>query len=128
VATLALSLFDRGLSKSTGPKKGMDDEFHSRYTTVAVPPATQRLSEVPIDSEIATFVRTASMAFTTNDLAEPQAVVEVDSKREWEICDIIGKEDVDGVVHYLVEWSATLMPKYELKKAKALVDKFEARL
>ena len=55
-------------------------------------------------------------------------MVEVDGKQEWEIRDIIGKEDVDGVVHYLVEWSATLVPKYELGKAKALVDKFEARL
>jgi hypothetical protein len=55
-------------------------------------------------------------------------MAEGDSKQEWEICDIIGKEDVDGVVHYLVEWSATLVPKYELGKAKALVEKFEARL
>jgi hypothetical protein len=51
-----------------------------------------------------------------------------DGKLEWEIRDIIGKEVVDGEVHYLVEWSATLMPKCELGKAKGLVDKFEARL
>jgi hypothetical protein len=51
-----------------------------------------------------------------------------DGKQEWEICDIIGKEVVDGEVHYLVEWSATLVPKCELGKAKVLVDKFEARL
>ena len=55
-------------------------------------------------------------------------VVEVDSKQEWEICNIIGKEDVDGVVHYWVEWNATLVPKYALKKAKGLVNKFEGRL
>ena len=42
--------------------------------------------------------------------------------------DIIGKEVVNGEVHYLVEWTATLVPKYELGKAKVLVDKFEARL
>jgi len=23
-----------------------------------------------------------------------------DNKQEWEICDIVGKEDVDGVPHY----------------------------
>ena len=40
------------------------------------------------------------------------------ASRKWEICDIIGKEVVDGEVHYLVEWSATLVPKYELGKAK----------
>ena len=51
-----------------------------------------------------------------------------DGKQEWEIRDIIGKEVVDGEVHYLVEWSATLMPKCKLGKAKGLVDKFEARL
>jgi hypothetical protein len=55
-------------------------------------------------------------------------VAEVDSKQEWEIRDIIGKEDVDGVVHYLVEWNHTLMPKYALKNAKEMVNKFEARL
>lgn len=31
-------------------------------------------------------------------------------------------------MHYLVEWSATLVPKCELGKAKVLVDKLEARL
>ena len=30
--------------------------------------------------------------------------------------------------YYLVEWKPTLVPKYKLKKAKGLVDKFEARL
>jgi hypothetical protein len=51
-----------------------------------------------------------------------------EGKQEWDICDIIGKEVVDSEVHYLVEWSATLVPKYELGKAKVLVDKFEAQL
>jgi hypothetical protein len=51
-----------------------------------------------------------------------------DGKQEWDMRDIIGKEVVGGEVHYLVEWSATLVPKYELGKAKVLVDKFEARL
>lgn len=51
-----------------------------------------------------------------------------DGKQEWEIRDIIGKEVVDGEVYYLVEWSATWVPKLEMGKAKGLVDKFEARL
>jgi hypothetical protein len=34
-------------------------------------------------------------------------------KQEWEICDIVGKEDVDGVPHYWVQWSATLVSKYD---------------
>jgi hypothetical protein len=49
-------------------------------------------------------------------------------KQECEICDIIGKEDVDGVPHYWVQWNATLVPKYEMGKAKALIARFEARL
>ena len=52
----------------------------------------------------------------------------VDANQEWEICNIIGKEDVDGVIHYLVEWNPTLMPARKLKNAKELVSKFEARL
>ena len=52
----------------------------------------------------------------------------MDADQEWEIRDIIGKEDVDGVVHYLVEWNPTLVPKYALKNAKEMVNKFEARL
>jgi hypothetical protein len=64
-----------------------------------------------------------------NDLEGPEQLAEVvDANQEWEICDIIGKEDVNGVVHYLVEWNPTLMPKYALAKAKGLVNKFEARL
>jgi hypothetical protein len=52
----------------------------------------------------------------------------VDTDQEWEIRDIIGKGDVDGVVHYLVEWNPTLVPKYALENAKEMVNKFEARL
>jgi hypothetical protein len=37
-------------------------------------------------------------------------VAEVDDKQEWEIRDIIAKQDVDGVVLYLAEWHATLVP------------------
>jgi hypothetical protein len=52
----------------------------------------------------------------------------VDANQEWQIRDMIGKENVDGVVHYLVEWNPTLVPKYALKNAKEMVDKFGARL
>jgi len=50
------------------------------------------------------------------------------NKQEWEICNIVGKEDVNGVLHYWVQWSATLVPKYEMGEAKALVARFEAGL
>ena len=50
-------------------------------------------------------------------------MAEVDGRQEWEVLNIIGKEDADGVVHYLVEWNPTLMPKYALKNAKEMVKK-----
>ena len=57
-----------------------------------------------------------------------QAVEVANENQEWEICDIIGKEDVDGVPHYWVQWSATLVPKCEMGKASALIARFEAGL
>jgi hypothetical protein len=57
-----------------------------------------------------------------------QAVKVADDKQEWEICDIIGKEDINGVPHYWVQWSVTLLPKFEMGNARALVTRFEAGL
>jgi hypothetical protein len=50
----------------------------------------------------------------------------IDDNQDWEARKIIGKEDVDGVLHYLVEWCPTLVPKHLLGHAKELVDDFEA--
>jgi hypothetical protein len=84
---------------------------------------------VAIDGQSTTLARSASMISESNEIGRAEQVAEVaDGKQEWEIRDIIGKEVVDGEIHYLVEWSATLVPKCELGKAKVLVDKFEARL
>jgi hypothetical protein len=58
----------------------------------------------------------------------PQVAEVADNKQEWEICDIVGKEVVDGVPHYWVQWSVTLVPKSEMGKARALVARFEAGL
>ncbi|TGO56051.1 hypothetical protein BCON_0083g00440 [Botryotinia convoluta] len=46
-----------------------------------------------------------------------------------EFHNIIGKEDIDGEVHYLVDWTPTLVRGEVLKKAKAqlLIDQFESR-
>ena len=41
----------------------------------------------------------------------------VDADQEWDIYDVVGKEDVNGVVYYLVEWNPTLVSKYALKNA-----------
>ena len=68
------------------------------------------------------------MKSALDDPGIPPQVVVADDKQEWEICDIIGKEDVDGVPHYWVQWSVTLVPKSEMGKARALVARFEAGL
>jgi hypothetical protein len=106
---------------------GMKDKPRSPHIVAIAAATPSWQSEVRTDGEVVVTARAASITSTLNGAARPQ-VAEGDSKQEWEIRDIIGKEDVDSVVHYLVEWSATLVPKYELEKAKGLVNKFEARL
>ncbi|KAL9115596.1 MAG: hypothetical protein Q9187_007250 [Circinaria calcarea] len=48
--------------------------------------------------------------------------------REHEIDDIIGKEEINGEVYYWVDWTPTLMPSSELRRATDLIGNFEARL
>jgi hypothetical protein len=48
-----------------------------------------------------------------------------DASRDWDICRTIGKDYVDGVLHYLVKWCPTLEPVHSLGHAKELVDEFE---
>jgi hypothetical protein len=76
---------------------------------------------------IAAIATPSSLSEAGDDLERLEQMAEV-ADQEWEIRDIIGKEDIDGVVHYLVEWNPTLVPKYALKNAKVMVNKFEARL
>jgi hypothetical protein len=106
-----------------------NDRSHSPYIIPALLATAPQESVAVTGSQSAALSTNALMISELNDPRMPQQMAEVtDGKQEWEICDIIGKEVVDGEVHYLVEWSATLMPKCELEKAKGLVDKFEARL
>jgi hypothetical protein len=82
-----------------------------------------------IDGNLASTARTTPVAFESASLTEPQLCPEViDANQDWEVRKIIGREDVDGVLHYLVEWCPTLEPEHSLGHAKELVDKFEARL
>ena len=73
---------------------------------------------------MATIATLSSIPESGDDHETPEQMAEVvHADQEWEIRNIIGKEDVDGVVHYLVEWNPTLEPKYALKNAKAVVNK-----
>ena len=113
----------------SSPQSREDKRSHSPHMVPAPPAMAPQKLITAIDGQSATLPRSASMIPELNDPGMPQPVAEVtDGKQEWEISDIIGKEVVDDEVHYLVEWSATLVPKCELGKAKVLVDKFEARL
>jgi hypothetical protein len=69
------------------------------------------------------------MKSTLGDPGIPQQVVEVaNDKQEWEIYSIIDDEDVDGVPHYWVQWSPTLVSESEMGKARALVARYKAWL
>jgi hypothetical protein len=71
----------------------------------------------------------ATPAYEPTPPTEPQLCLQViDDDQDWEVRQIIGKEEVDGVLHYMVDWHPTLIPEESLGHAKELVDKFEARL
>jgi hypothetical protein len=108
------------------PQSCRSDSSHSPPMTPAAAATAPQELVTAIDDQPATLTRSASMMFISNDPGKPQQAV--DNKHKWEIRDVIGKEVVNGEAHYLVEWSATLVPKCELGKAKALVEKFKARL
>jgi hypothetical protein len=120
-----------------------NDGSHSPHmtpapTALAVPAAlaapvpaaiASQESVAAINSQSATLAVTALMKSTLDDPGIPQQVVEVaNDEQEWEICGIIDDEDVDGVPHYWVQWSPTLVSESEMGKARALVARYKARL
>ena len=139
---------DGGLNEDSdaisAPQSQENDRSHSPHMTPApTAPAVPAASVTPaapaatapqesvtaIGSQSATLAATALMKSALGDPGIPQQVAEVaNDKQEWEICGIIDKEDVDGVPHYWVQWSPTLVPKSEMGKARALVARFEAGL
>jgi hypothetical protein len=54
----------------------------------------------PYESVAAINSQSATLASTLDNPKQPLQVVVADNKQEWEICDIVGKEDVDRVLHY----------------------------
>jgi hypothetical protein len=113
-------------SMDDGPKE--DTSVMSAPQPVTAAMVSQE-SVAAIDGQSATLAPTALMKSALDDPVIPPQVAEVaNDKQEWEICDIVGKEDVDGVPYYWVQWSITLVPKSEMGKARALVARFEAGL
>jgi hypothetical protein len=80
---------------------------------------------ISMDTDLASTARTTP-ALESVPLSESQQLIDADS--DWEVRQIIGREDVDGVLHYLVDWVPTLLPKHSLGGLKEMVDKFEAQL
>jgi hypothetical protein len=92
-------------------------------------PATAAVICQKSDGHSATLAGNPSIIPTLHNPEMLEQVVEVaNDKQEWKIFDILGKEDVDRVLHYWVQWSATLVPKCDMRKARALIARFEARL
>ena len=52
----------------------------------------------------------------------------IDPDQDWEVREIIGREYVGGVLHYMVDWHPTLLPEQSLEDSKDLIKKFEAKL
>jgi hypothetical protein len=112
-------------SMDGGPKEDTNIMSAPQPATAAM---VSQESVAAIDGQSATLAPAALMKSALDDPAIPPQVAAADTKQEWEICDIFGKEDVDGAPHYWVQWSITLVPKSEMGKARALVARFEAEL
>lgn len=84
---------------------------------------------VSVDGNLASTARTTPDVFESASLTKSQLSPDVnETSRNWEVREVIGKEYVDGVLHYMVKWCPTLEPAHSLEHAKELVDEFEARL
>lgn len=83
-----------------------------------------------VDSILASTARTTPDVYESVSRTEHQLCPDVidDANQDWEVRKIIGREHVDGVLHYLVEWCPTLEPEHSLGHAKEIVDEFEAQL
>ncbi|KAI9765645.1 MAG: hypothetical protein M1840_007202 [Geoglossum simile] len=66
-------------------------------------------------------------ASNPTDLVEPNPVARVGCNGEWGIHGIIGKEVIQGVIYYCVDWEPTMLPKDVLRGARRMVQEFEAK-
>jgi hypothetical protein len=54
-----------------------------------------------VDSQSVTLAKSALITSALDNLRRPEQLVEMAyDKQEWEICNIISKEDVDGIPYY----------------------------
>jgi hypothetical protein len=117
-----------GDSSDSNDNYNNDDDSTNQDSNEGPRPAKRRRLHPP-HSEPEDDTSNASAALRSTELGEPQPVDRVtDAGQEWEIRSIIGRQKVNGVVQYWVEWEPTWMPESELMGARELVHEFEARL
>lgn len=86
-------------------------------------------TNLPVEDNLTSTPRTTPELSVCGYPRKPQLSPELaDPAQDWEVSEIIGKEYINGEVHYMVKWSPTLEPASSLEHAKELVDEFEARL
>ncbi|KAH7370276.1 hypothetical protein BKA65DRAFT_471497 [Rhexocercosporidium sp. MPI-PUGE-AT-0058] len=83
---------------------------------------------ISLDARLIRFSRSTPTAKITSPTELEVRPVVTDVDQDWDVREITGKEDLDGVSYYLVDWHPTLLPKHSLGHAKELVDKFEVRI
>lgn len=83
---------------------------------------------ISVDTRFTSSSRTTPESDMTSPIESPLCPIDTDIDQEWEVRRIIGKENIDSVLHYLVDWQPTLLPKDSLGHAKDLIDKFEASI
>ncbi|KAH6704183.1 hypothetical protein BKA61DRAFT_183609 [Leptodontidium sp. MPI-SDFR-AT-0119] len=81
-----------------------------------------------LDARLTSSTRSTPASEVTSPTELEVCPVLTDVDPDWDVRAIIGKEDLDGVSYYLVDWHPTLLPVQSLGHAKELVDEFEARI
>ncbi|CZT11993.1 uncharacterized protein RAG0_15992 [Rhynchosporium agropyri] len=87
-----------------------------------------RTLSISLDARLTSSTRSTPASEVTSPTELEVCPVLTDVDLDWDIREIIGKEDLDGVLYYLVDWHPTLLPVHSLGHAKELVDEFEARI
>jgi hypothetical protein len=83
---------------------------------------------ISLDARLTSSSRSTPASEVTSPTELEVCPMVTDVDQDWDVREIIGKEDLDGVTYYLVDWHPTLLPEHSLGHAEELVQKFEARI
>ncbi|CAI6040874.1 unnamed protein product [Clonostachys chloroleuca] len=83
---------------------------------------------VDADDDVYSYAGESTIMISTSPEQSQPTAITTDVDAEWEIDgELIGKEVIDGNVHYMVNWKPTLVPATMMQNALELIDRFEAR-